>query len=185
VLTTVVLGFSAAHLVLNLIAAILRGLHRRAIGEAMAGSGGAIGRIGSLDSVLTGLDRALLTLTVLGVGSLIVWALVVRGLFRRYGAEPTLLRRRVFAVALLLVLVQWALNGMSGLTLADDNFQVVSDSGRGVDLTQIVAALVRMTIAVLIAYWAWTVRGRVSGVLTDERGGGPRSRRPERVYREP
>lgn len=160
-LTAAVLAFAGAHLVLNLVAAILRGSHRSAIGGAMAGSAAAIGRIGSLDSVLMVLDVILLVLTVLGVVALIAWALVVRGVFRRHGADGRPLRHRVFAVALGLALVQLALNGVSGLIQGGDTYQVVSPSGRGVDLTQIVAGAVRMAIAVLVAYGVRAVRGQV------------------------
>jgi hypothetical protein len=162
VLTTAVLGFSAAHLLLNLLAVILRVVHRGAVGDAMAGSEAAIGRISSLDSVLAVLDVILLVLTVLGVGTLIVWAFVVRGVLRRHGADPLPLRHRVFAVALGLVLVQLLLNGVSGLIQGGDTYQVVSASGRGVDLTQIVAGTVRMALAVLVAYGARLVRARVA-----------------------
>jgi hypothetical protein len=165
VLTTAVLGLAGAHLLLNLAAVILRVVHRRAIGDAMAGSAAAIGRIGSLGSVLTVLDAILLVLTVLGVGTLIVWAFVVRGLHVRHGADLGPLRQRVFVVALGLAIVQLALNGVSGLIQGGDTYQVVSASGRAVDLTQIVAGTMRMAIAVLVAYGARAVRGRVLGVL--------------------
>lgn len=161
ILTTVVLGLAAGHLVFNLVGVILRVVHRGAIGDAMAGAGAAIGRIGSLDSILGVLDVILLVLTVLGVGTLVVWAIVVHGVLRRRGADTNPLRHRVFVVVLGLAVLQLALNGVSGLIQGGDAYQVVSASGRGADLTQIVAGALRMAIAVLIAYGAWMVRGRI------------------------
>jgi hypothetical protein len=178
VLTLAVLGFSVVHLVVNLVAAILRELHRQAVGEAMAGTMAAIGRIGSLDSGIAALDLTLLWLMRLGLWVLIAWAVVVRQLLRRHGADPKLMNHRVVTVAVLLGLAQWALNWRTIQTVADTYYQVVSDSGRGVDLTQIVAGAMRMTMAVLIAFWVWTVRGRVLAVIAGEPGGGHHAGEP-------
>jgi hypothetical protein len=47
----------------------------------------------------------------------------------------------------------------------------VSEVDRGVDLTMLWAAVVRMLIAVMIALWVWAVRERVGGLLAREPAG--------------
>jgi hypothetical protein len=141
----------------------------------MAGSIDAIGRIEALGSVRTGLDLALLWLMRLGIVALAVWAAVVRRLLYRHGADQRPLLHWALAVAIGLALVQWVLNWMSLRTVTQSYYQVVSDSGRGVDLNQIVAGVLRMTMAVLIAYGVWAVRGELLGLLrqTGQRAAQP------------
>jgi hypothetical protein len=197
-LTWTALGLCGVHLVLNLVAATLHTMHRGAIADAMTGDLPAIDRIGTLDSVLVALTVANIVFTVLGVLTLIAWAVVVRRTIRRYGGDPKLMRDRSFAIALLIVPLQWALNYMSGLTIADDNYQVVSDSARGADMVQVIASGLRITMALLLAYWLFVVRGRLQALIAEASGGPPavalepgvrgavgrwRRSREERVYR--
>jgi hypothetical protein len=201
-LTWAVLAFAAAHLVANGVTAVLYGLSRQATAEALSKAAGgtvpSLDRIGDLQAGLDLLSVVLVALTVAGLAILIAWAVVVRRLVRRYGGDPVL-NHRAIKVAVLLLPVLGFLASTGYLASLDDAYVYeVSEVDRGVDLTLLWAAVVRMLIAVTIALWAWAVRGRVAAVLAAEPGGPPvvalppgargglnrwRRSRQERVYR--